>query len=139
MTSFLTTVKYWITILKLIGTKSELIKLDQSQLMPYCKLFIDLTANIGRFPTLDEYSNYTLQMKKYSGNKIRLFTPQNSSEIQKYFDMYSRLGVEVGKFIERTNASIAVLQRVKMEKRLYGKDVVQFINDAKELLVQRAS
>jgi len=114
--------------------KSELSKLNQTKLLSCAKLYIDLTSKHKRFPTFDEFSEYVWQVKQFSDNKIRLFSPETCDEIQNHFETYSKLSVGVDEFINKANMSVHITHRVKMEGRLLEEEADKFINDAKELL-----
>jgi phosphoenolpyruvate synthase/pyruvate phosphate dikinase len=111
-------------------------QIDHRKLLGLCRIYINLTNELGKFPTFEEFTDYTYKIKRINENKlIRLFPIETLESIQLVFDKYAGLGANIDEFIEKTQKSVSIETRIEMEKVLKGNKShwKEFIANAKTL------
>ncbi|XP_053595730.1 uncharacterized protein LOC103568803 [Microplitis demolitor] len=104
---------------------SDVDSLKFSKILSLYNLFIRCVDDFGKFPTLDEYTDYILRKKKFSKELVTIFPVYVYKGIEKVFLSYENVtkNVDVCEFIRVSRKNVERIHRIKEE------GIIQFDSD----------
>jgi len=110
-------------------------RLEQNLVVSHCKLYIDVTAKLKKFPTWEEYVEYARKRYLMLGDKIFLHFPDVEDHLQHFFQLYSSLNVDLEDFLAKSDSSIGTVKRVQMEGTFNAKNCGGFVLEERKVLL----